>query len=171
MAGASEGDVRRFVHTSGGPWLLHTGVSVFSMAGDVLLLQGPSAASLQVVAWGAIVMHPGASSSVAALTGVLTMSNMGAAISEVMNDALVAEAVKSKRGARQGELQSLAWLALAAGGLVGNLLGGFALQRMDTTTMFSIFMMLVGTQLLLCATTSEGSFGLGQSARDRKSVV
>lgn len=109
-------------------------------------------------------MHPGASSSVAALTGMLTMSNMGAAISEVMNDALVAEAVKSKRGARQGELQSLAWLALAAGGLVGNLMGGFALQRMDTTTMFSIFMMLVGSQLLLCATTSEGSFGLGQSA-------
>ena len=49
-------------------------------------------------------MHPGASSSVAVLTGVLTMSNMGAAISEVMNDALVAEAVKNKQGARQGEL-------------------------------------------------------------------
>jgi hypothetical protein len=32
------------------------------------------------------------------------MSNMGAAISEVMNDALVAEAVKNKQGARQGEL-------------------------------------------------------------------
>lgn len=43
MAGASEGNVRRFVHASGGPWLLHTRVSVFSMAGDVLLLQGPSA--------------------------------------------------------------------------------------------------------------------------------
>jgi MFS-type transporter involved in bile tolerance (Atg22 family) len=57
-----------------------------------------------VAAWGAIVMHPGASSSVAVLTGVLTMSNMGAAISEVMNDALVAEAVKNKQGARQGEL-------------------------------------------------------------------
>jgi len=55
-------------------------------------------------------MHPGASSSVAALTGVLTMSNMGAAISEVMNDALVAEAVKSKRGARQGEQVSMVFL-------------------------------------------------------------
>ncbi|KAG0612698.1 hypothetical protein M758_6G046600 [Ceratodon purpureus] len=123
------------------------------------------AGALQFVAWGAIVMHPGASSSVAVLTGVLTMSNMGAAISEVMNDALVAEAVKSKQGARQGELQSLAWLALATGGLFGNLMGGFALQRMDTTTMFSIFMILVGTHLLLCTTISEATFGLGQSSQ------
>lgn len=58
--------------------------------------------ALQLVSWGAIVMHPGASSSIAVLTGVLTLSNMGAAISEVMNDALVAEAGK-RQGARQGE--------------------------------------------------------------------
>lgn len=44
-------------------------------------------------------------------------------------------------------------------------MGGFALQRMDTTTMFSIFMMLVGTQLLLCTTISEATFGLGQSSQ------
>ena len=44
-------------------------------------------------------------------------------------------------------------------------MGGFALQRMDTTTMFSIFMMLVGTQLLLCTTISEGTFGLKQSSQ------
>ena len=45
-------------------------------------------------------------------------------------------------------------------------MGGFALQRMDTTTMFSIFMMLVGTQLLLCTTISEATFGLGQSSHN-----
>lgn len=60
-----------------------------------------------------------------------------------------------------GELQSLAWLALAMGGLVGNLVGGFALQHMEPSTMFSIFMMLVGAQLLLCLTVNEASFGLG----------
>jgi hypothetical protein len=37
------------------------------------------------------------------LTFILTLSNMGAAISEVMNDALVAEAGKKKKGAQQGE--------------------------------------------------------------------
>lgn len=62
-----------------------------------------------------------------------------------------------------GELQSLAWLALAMGGLVGNLVGGFALQHMEPSTMFSIFMMLVGAQLLLCLTVNEDSFGLGPS--------
>lgn len=141
---------------------------LYGIISDSIYIQGAHripylsiAAALQVVAWGAIVMHPGVSSSVAVLTGVLTMSNMGAAISEVTNDALVAEAVKSKQGAGQGELQSLAWLALAAGGLLGNLMGGFALQRIDATTMFSIFMMLVGAQLLLCTTTSENSFGFG----------
>lgn len=52
-------------------------------------------------------IHPGASSSIVVLTGVLTLSNMGAAISEVMNDALVAEAGKNKKGAHQGEQANL----------------------------------------------------------------
>lgn len=47
---------------------------------------------------------------------------------------------------------------------MGNLMGGFALQRMDVTTMFTIFMMLVGTQLLLCTTISERSFNLGSQS-------
>ncbi len=61
------------------------------------------AGALQMLSWGAIVVHPGASSSVVVLTFILTLSNMGAAISEVMNDALVAEAGKKKKGAQQGE--------------------------------------------------------------------
>jgi hypothetical protein len=56
-----------------------------------------------MLSWGAIVVHPGASSSVVVLTFILTLSNMGAAISEVMNDALVAEAGKKKKGAQEGE--------------------------------------------------------------------
>jgi hypothetical protein len=36
------------------------------------------------------------------LTGILTITNMGAAISEVVNDALVAEAGKNKEGAQEG---------------------------------------------------------------------
>jgi hypothetical protein len=56
-----------------------------------------------MLSWGAIVVHPGVSSSVVVLTFILTLSNMGAAISEVMNDALVAEAGKKKKGAQQGE--------------------------------------------------------------------
>jgi hypothetical protein len=36
------------------------------------------------------------------VTGILTITNMGAAISEVVNDALVAEAGKNKEGAQEG---------------------------------------------------------------------
>jgi hypothetical protein len=60
-----------------------------------------------------------------------------------------------------GELQSFAWLALATGGLLGNLTGGFALQNITSQSMFSIFMILVGAQLLLCLSVSEVSFNLG----------
>ncbi|CAM6050270.1 unnamed protein product [Sphagnum compactum] len=118
------------------------------------------AGALQLLSWGAIVVHPGVSSSIVALTFMLMLSNVGGAISEVMNDALVAEAGKRKKGAKQGELQSLAWLALASGGLVGNLMGGYALQRIGFKAMFCLFMMLVGAHLLVCVSVKEGSFGL-----------
>ncbi len=59
-----------------------------------------------------------------------------------------------------GELQSLAWLALASGGLVGNLMGGYALQKIGFGAMFCLFIMLVGAQLLVCVSVKEGSFGL-----------
>jgi hypothetical protein len=61
------------------------------------------AGALQLLSWGAIVVHPGVSSSIVALTFMLMLSNVGGAISEVMNDALVAEAGKRKKGAKQGE--------------------------------------------------------------------
>ncbi len=56
-----------------------------------------------MLSWGAILVHPGVSSSIVALTFMLMLSNVGGAISEVMNDALVAEAGKRKKGAKQGE--------------------------------------------------------------------
>ncbi|CAK9221190.1 unnamed protein product [Sphagnum troendelagicum] len=115
------------------------------------------AGALQLLSWGLISLHADDTSSVGVMTGILTITNMGAAISEVVNDALVAEAGKNK----EGELQSFAWLALATGGLLGNLTGGFALQNITSQSMFSIFMVLVGAQLLLCLSVSEVSFNLG----------
>lgn len=47
-------------------------------------------------------MHSGASSSAAMLTAFLTITNLGGAISEVVNDAMIAEAGKNKVGAQQG---------------------------------------------------------------------
>ena len=47
-------------------------------------------------------MHTGASSTAAVLTFFLTITNIGAAIAEVVNDAMIAEAGKNKAGAPQG---------------------------------------------------------------------
>ncbi len=60
------------------------------------------AGALQLLSWGLISSHADATSSVGVLTSILTITNMGAAISEVVNDALVAEAGKNKEGAQEG---------------------------------------------------------------------
>jgi MFS-type transporter involved in bile tolerance (Atg22 family) len=65
---------------------------------------------LQALGWGAIAMHHGVSSSVLALTAFLTVTNLGGAISEVMNDAMVVEAGKNKKGGQQGRFTSVVGL-------------------------------------------------------------
>lgn len=57
---------------------------------------------LQLFAWGTIAVFSGASSSATILTVFLTITNLGGAISEVVNDAMIAEAGKNKIGAQQG---------------------------------------------------------------------
>jgi hypothetical protein len=57
---------------------------------------------LQLFAWGTIAVFKGASSSATILTVFLTITNLGGAISEVVNDAMIAEAGKNKIGAQQG---------------------------------------------------------------------
>lgn len=58
--------------------------------------------ALQLFAWTAIAVHSGASSTAAVLTVFLSITNIGGAISEVVNDAMIAEAGKNKAGAQQG---------------------------------------------------------------------
>lgn len=113
---------------------------------------------LQVLSWSTIALHSGVRSSAARLMGILLVGNVGAAIAEVVNDALVAESVQKERGRSKGELQSLAWLALAIGGVVGNLTGGLALSRLSSTTMFAVFSTLVAGQLVVSALVKEKSF-------------
>lgn len=68
----------------------------------ILTFATARAGLLQLLAWGAIAVHPRASSTATILTGFLTITNLGGAISEVVNDAMVAEAGKNKKGAQQG---------------------------------------------------------------------
>ncbi|CAK9277257.1 unnamed protein product [Sphagnum jensenii] len=121
---------------------------------------------LQALGWGAIAMHRGVSSSVLALTAFLTVTNLGGAISEVMNDAMVVEAGKNKKGGQQGELQSIAWLAMASGAIVGNLTAGYAMKILTPEAMLTIFVALILVQVLLALFIDERSFGLTPPKQD-----
>eukprot|EP00249_Psilotum_nudum_P004784 c18280_g1_i2 orf=349-1878(-) len=110
---------------------------------------------LQVLSWGAIIFLPGSSTSVIMISAFLALSNLGASIVEVANDALVAEC--GKRGKSAGDLQSFASFSSAAGGVVGNLIGAIALSRMQFKAMLSIFLLLLLAQVFNCFQVNEGS--------------
>lgn len=118
---------------------------------------------LQAISWGAIVFIPAAGSSIYIMTAFLLVSNLGASIVEVASDALVAETGKKAKTSSSGELQSFAWIAIAAGGVMGNLLGGIAISRVDAKIMFVIFGFLLSIQVMICLTVDEKSFGLPSS--------
>lgn len=115
---------------------------------------------MQAAAWGSIALTPAAGSSIAIVTALLLLSNLGASIMEVATDALVAECGKKHKGDSSGELQSFAWMALATGSVLGNLFGGIIVSQVDARTMFIVYVLLltleIGTSLIL----RERSFGL-----------
>eukprot|EP00249_Psilotum_nudum_P020985 c27922_g1_i4 orf=814-1455(-) len=115
---------------------------------------------LQVFSWSVIVINPWVRSSIGIMMAVLVLRNVGAAIAEVVNDALVAEFSLKGRDHSNGNLQCFAWSALAIGGIVVNLFGGVALSRMELRTMFTIFLGLVSIQLIACSLIKEKSFGI-----------
>lgn len=120
---------------------------------------------LQAISWGAIVFIPAAGSSIYIMTAFLLLSNLGASIVEVASDALVAETGKKAKASSSGELQSFAWIAIAAGGIMGNLLGGIAINQVDARNMFIIFGFLLSIQVMICLTVDEKSFGLPSSQK------
>ncbi|KAG0607502.1 hypothetical protein M758_8G033700 [Ceratodon purpureus] len=124
------------------------------------------AAGLQLFAWASIAMFAGVSSTANLLTAFLTITNFGGGIAEVVQDAMLAEAGKNKVGAQQGELQSFAWLAMAAGGVVGNLSAGYAMKFLTPKAMVLIFVFLLALQLLLAFTVNERALGLGPVKKD-----
>uniref|UniRef100_A0A7I4CBW4 Uncharacterized protein n=1 Tax=Physcomitrium patens TaxID=3218 RepID=A0A7I4CBW4_PHYPA len=63
------------------------------------------AGGLQLFAWTAIALFSGVSSAASMLTAFLTITNLGGAISEVVQDAMVAEAGKNKAGAQPGSVR------------------------------------------------------------------
>lgn len=113
---------------------------------------------LQALSWGTIAFLPGGGSSVYMIATLLALSNLGASMVDVANDALVAECAKKKKST--GELQSFAWFSTAAGGVLGNLVAAFALSHVEFKMMFGVFGVLLLCQVGKSMGVNEGSFGL-----------
>lgn len=150
--------------------------------------------ALQLIAWTSIALVTSVSSTATILTTFLTITNFGGAISEVVQDAMLAEAGKNKVGAQQGntlhsfspfnfhrfvscsepvffvvfpgELQSFAWLCMAVGGVVGNLSAGYAMKILSPKTMVQMFTALLSLQVLLSFAVNEKAMGLGPPKKD-----
>jgi hypothetical protein len=92
-------------------------------------------ALLQAISWLSIALWPAVSLPI--LTMFLLLSNFGASICEVVNDAIVAEAGKQATSSSgSGQLQSFAWIFGSSAGALGNLLGGIALSYFSPRVSF-----------------------------------
>ncbi|KAK4356934.1 hypothetical protein RND71_022544 [Anisodus tanguticus] len=117
---------------------------------------------LQAFAWGQLALTSSASEALRALMACVLLSNVGASITEVAKDALVAE--YGQRNRMPG-LQSYAFMASAAGGVLGNLIGGyFLLKTQQPKLMFLAFSAVLALQLIVTSATREESLGLAQSS-------
>jgi MFS family permease len=133
----------------------------FTMLTCLLIVVLP--ALLQAISWLAIALWQDISLQV--LTIFLLLSNFGASICEVANDAIVAEAgkiVTSSSGS--GQLQSFAWMFGSSAGALGNLLGGIALSYFSPKIMFLFFAILLLLQFFTTVAIPESSLKLPKAA-------
>ncbi|KAI7739647.1 hypothetical protein M8C21_027762 [Ambrosia artemisiifolia] len=126
-------------------------------------------ALLQAVSWFAIASSPSSTISFFTITVYLLLGNLGAAIVEVANDAVVAEC--AKQPTNNSNLQSFAWVAAAVGGISGNLAGGLSVDRFSPRAMFLFFGILLILQFFITVSVSEKSLNLpkNQSKHDIRS--
>lgn len=126
------------------------------------------AAFLQALSWLAIAFLSSSSISLFTITLYLLLSNLGASIAEVANDAIVAETgkqptsspSKNKQSSSSGELQSFVWMASSIGGVLGNLVGGVAIEKFSPQAMFYLFGILLIIQFLITISVHESSLNL-----------
>ncbi|KAK3126899.1 hypothetical protein QOZ80_7AG0564850 [Eleusine coracana subsp. coracana] len=110
-------------------------------------------ALLQLIAWGSLAIIPVTSDTFPAQMACILIGNLGASVTEVVSDAVVTEFSRTQKA---GVLQSYAFIALAAGSLLGNLSGGYVLLKtQEPKIMFTAFSVLLGFQLALSLSTKE----------------
>ncbi|KAK4787017.1 hypothetical protein SAY86_010850 [Trapa natans] len=116
---------------------------------------------LQVLSWGPLAFIPSAREALPNLMAFVLLSNLGASITEVAMDALVAEYGRSNGAS---SLQSYAFMASAVGGILGNFLGGYFLPTAASTTMFLVFSILLSFQLAVPLAIKEDALGIQQKS-------
>ncbi|OEL16365.1 putative folate-biopterin transporter 9, chloroplastic [Dichanthelium oligosanthes] len=110
-------------------------------------------ALLQLIAWGTLAIIPVTGDTFPTQMACILIGNLGASITEVVSDAVVTEFSRTQKA---GVLQSYAFIALAAGALLGNLSGGYVLLKtQEPKIMFTAFSVLLGFQLALSLSTKE----------------
>ncbi|XP_027338682.1 probable folate-biopterin transporter 7 [Abrus precatorius] len=126
-------------------------------------------AFLQALSWLIIAITP-SNMSIFTISIYLLLSNLGAAIAEVANDAIVAEmskqppsSTKHAQPSSSGSLQSFVWIASSAGGVLGNFLGGILIGRFSPESMFLLFGLLLTLQFFITMSVRESSLGLPKS--------
>ncbi|GMH08274.1 hypothetical protein Nepgr_010114 [Nepenthes gracilis] len=115
---------------------------------------------LQVLSWGPLAMFPIVGDTLATLLTCVLLSNLGAAVTEVAQDALVAEYGQKHKIIG---LQSYTFMAIAVAGILGNSLGGMLLTKAHPRTVLVVFTSLLLVQLAISFTTREDSLALSQS--------
>lgn len=124
---------------------------------------------MQAISWLAIALWPAISLPV--LTIFLLLSNFGASICEVANDAIVAEAGKQATSSSgSGQLQSFAWMFGSSAGALGNLVGGIALGYFSPKIMFLFFAILLVLQFCTTVAIPESSLQLPKADTNLSAV-
>lgn len=135
------------------------------------------ASILSLIPWLFLGVVEAARNSYVLLTIFLTFQNLGSAMADVVVDAMVAEAAKQERARFAGDLQSLSWLAMAIGGIVGSLVGGIALSDLRIDVVFLLFSIFPTIQLFACGmveenpSSSSGTIEVSVRASDEKQGV
>ncbi|XP_021725244.1 probable folate-biopterin transporter 9, chloroplastic isoform X1 [Chenopodium quinoa] len=114
---------------------------------------------LQVFSWGPLSLIPFVGEAFPTLMACVLLSNLGAAVTEVSQDALIAEYGQKHKIVG---LQSYTFMAIAVAGILGNSLGGILLSKSHPRTLLLIFTLLLSVQLLISISTKEESLGLSK---------
>ncbi|PWA91543.1 Biopterin transport-related protein BT1 [Artemisia annua] len=141
------------------PWSIKP---IYGIISDCIPVYGKKRVPYLVIAtllslfpWVILGIQESARSSKRQLMIFLLMQNLGSAMSDVVIDAMIAEAARHEKAKYAGDLQSLSWMTMAFGGICGSLFGGYALNSIQMGHIFLLFSFLPTIQLFSCGFVTE----------------